>query len=464
MTGGPLFLAAALGLQPCSVAGVAEKLRCGTLDVAENRSAPGGRRIGLRVVVVPAREPVAGAAPLFHLEGGPGVAATDMAALYANELGEYRRRRDVVLVDRRGTGGSNPLTCDWDARRSDLEKMYPAGGVAACRQKLEARADLTQYTTDAAADDLDDVRAALGYERVDLFGLSYGTRLALVYVRRHPERVRSAVLMGPAPTDLSMPLHHAHDGQRALELMFQDCEAQPGCRRAFPRLRGELAEVLAGLDRSPVAVTLPGPSGEAVSYRLSRDAFAEQIRKRLYAPASRSALPLAIHAASRGDFAPFLEPLRSGGGGPGLAEGLYLSVTCAEDVPFVDEAVAARLAAGTAFGLYRVTEQRAACAEWPRGRISEEFRRPVDSQVPTLVITGGRDPVTPPRLGDQVVRRLANGRHVVIREGAHTPFGIEPIACLDGVMLRFYENPTAKDLDAGCVKDMRAQPFVLPSP
>jgi pimeloyl-ACP methyl ester carboxylesterase len=156
--------------------------------------------------------------------------------------------------------------------------------------------------------------------------------------------------------------------------------------------------------------------------------------------------------------------LRSEGAGPPIAEGLYLSVTCAEDVPFIDPAEAQRLAAGTALGTYRVREQRAACAQWPRARVSPEFRRPVESKAPTLIVSGERDPVTPPRLGEEAVRHLPNGRHLVIPQGAHVPIGIEPIACLDGVMLRFFADPSAKDLGAGCLKDMRAQPFVLPSP
>jgi pimeloyl-ACP methyl ester carboxylesterase len=465
VTAGALLLSAALRLEPCTIPGVPEPLRCGVLEVPEKRATPRGRRIGLRIVVVPAKEAAAGAAPLFHLEGGPGVAATVMAPLYAVELPEYRRRRDVVLVDRRGTGGSNGLGCPGDEMRSRLEQMYPAPSVADCRRSLEGRADLTQYTTDAAADDLDEVRAALGYARIDIFGLSYGTRLALVYMRRHPARVRSVVLMGPAPTDLAMPLHHAPDGQRALELMFSDCAAEAGCGRAFPRLKQELAEVLDRLDKSPAAVTLDDPrSGRPVTYHLTRGAFAEQVRSRLYAPASRAGVPLAIHAARRGDFGPFLKPLRSGGEGPAIAEGLYLSVTCAEDVPFIDPAEAGRLAAGTALGLYRVREQRAACAQWPRATVSADFRRPVESKAPTLIVSGERDPVTPPRLGEEVLRHLANGRHVVIPQGAHVPIGIEPVACLDGIILHFFEEPWAKDLDTRCVKDMRAPPFVLPSP
>jgi pimeloyl-ACP methyl ester carboxylesterase len=460
-----VLLIAAIHLEPCQVPGVRETLRCGHLEVAENRRAPGGRRIALRVVVVPAAEPRPDAAPLFHLEGGPGVAASDMAALYATEVPEYRRHRDVVLVDQRGTGGSNPLRCAWDETRARLERMYPPEAVAECRRQLEARADLTQYTTEAAADDSDDVRAALGYDRIDLFGLSYGTRHALVYMRRHPEHVRSAVLMGPAPTDLSMPLHHAPDGQRALDMLFEDCASDAACGRAFPQLRPELAGVLDRLAAEPAPLTLNDPrTGAAKTYHLTRGAFAEEIRRRLYAPATRITVPLVIHQAARGDYGPLVEALARGSEGPTIAQGLYLSVTCAEDVPFIDPAMAERLAAGTLFGLYRVQEQRGACQEWPRASVADEFRRPVESKAPTLILSGDRDPITPPRLGDEVVRHLPNGRHRVIPQAAHAPMGIEPMSCLDGVMLSFYENPLASDLEDGCLKEMRAPPFVLRSP
>lgn len=218
-------------LQPCRLSGIEEELLCGKLTVFENRETRTGRTIDLNVVVVPAIDPSRHETPLFDLAGGPGVAATGAAGFYANEGKEYRRHRDVVLVDQRGTGSSNPLTAPARTRSPQdyLTEMYPIDYVNTMRQTLERRADLTQYTTSIAMDDLDDVRAWLGYERINLIGLSYGTRASLVYLRQHPANVRSAILMGVAPTYLKMPLYHARAAKRAMDLLLKECDGDAAC-------------------------------------------------------------------------------------------------------------------------------------------------------------------------------------------------------------------------------------------
>ncbi len=195
-------------LKPCRLAGIDEKLLCGQLTVPENRQTRVGRTIGLNVVVLPAFDQKTKAEPLFDLAGGPGAAATEGARFYAQQGKEYRRRRDVVLVDQRGTGRSNPLSMPTKKTPQHyLSEMYPVDYVKSLRQTLEERADLTQYTTSIAMDDLDDVRDWLGYDRIHLLGTSYGTRAALVYMRQHPERVRTVTLFGVAPTYLRMPMY-----------------------------------------------------------------------------------------------------------------------------------------------------------------------------------------------------------------------------------------------------------------
>lgn len=196
MTGTAALLFLSL-LTPCRPAGVNESVLCGTVTVPESRAVADGRTIALNVVVLPSLSKEK-KEPLFELAGGPGIAATSSAALYASELRAYRQHRDVVLVDQRGTGKSNGLHCRDDESRRTGE-MYPRGYVERCRDELQRNADLAAYTTDAAADDLDAVRAALGYDRIHLLGLSYGTRLALVYARRHPDGVASLVLAGATP-------------------------------------------------------------------------------------------------------------------------------------------------------------------------------------------------------------------------------------------------------------------------
>ncbi len=290
-------------LHPCKVPGAREEVLCGTLTVYENRETRTGRTIDLNVVVLPALEPGgAKEAPLFPLDGGPGVAATHAAGFYAGEGKKYRRRRDVVLVDQRGTGKSNGLAAPAGTKTPQqfLTEMYPVAYVQELRASLEPRADLTQYTTSIAMDDLNDVRAWLGYEQIDLAGLSYGTSAALVYMRQHPTRVRAAVLMGVAPTDLKMPSHHARAAQRALELLLEDCSGDSACHGAFPELRREWEELLARLEREPARVEYspPDQSG-AVTVEIGRDIFAEKLRSTMYSTAGARQIPLIIHHAAR---------------------------------------------------------------------------------------------------------------------------------------------------------------------
>ncbi|HEV7501049.1 MAG TPA: alpha/beta fold hydrolase, partial [Vicinamibacteria bacterium] len=206
-----------LALTPCASDGALKGAWCGSLRVPEDPAQPVGRTLALHVVVLRALSPTPASVPLFHLDGGPGVAASGAAGFYLGPGSDYRRTRDVVLVDQRGTGGSGALRCPVLERRSPLDEYEPVDEVAGCRHKLEANADLRMYSTEIAAADLDRVRAALGYDRIDLWALSYGTRLAQVYLRSFGARVRSAVLVGFAPLDYKAPLFHAVAAQRVLD-------------------------------------------------------------------------------------------------------------------------------------------------------------------------------------------------------------------------------------------------------
>jgi len=454
-------------LEPCRVAGVAQPLLCGTLYVRENRQLPSGREIPLNVVVLPALHPVPGAGPLFDLAGGPGAAATAGAVFYANEVPGYREHRDVVLVDQRGTGASHPLRCDLTTDQPNpfglLDEMYPPSAVAACRDGLLKEADLTRYTTLEAADDLDAVRAWLGYERINLVGLSYGTRAALAYMKRHPGCVRSAVLLGVAPPSMRIPLHHASDAQRALDLLLDDCAADPGCHGAFPRAREEVRDIVERLDRRPaVASYHHSGSGMDLELEIRREIFMETIRSMLYAPPRARRVPQVVHHAISGDFGPFLDAaLGPGGGPPPIAEGMYLSVTCAEDTRFINPAEAERLDEPTLFGGYRVFQQRRACAMWPAAEPAEADLALARSDTPVLVFSGRLDPVTPPSWAEKALELLPNGRNVLIHDGGHVPDGLEHVECLDAISLSFLDRGSADGLDLSCVPTMTAPPFAV---
>ncbi|HEX8905831.1 MAG TPA: alpha/beta hydrolase [Longimicrobiaceae bacterium] len=449
--------------EPCTLPG-AIQARCGTLEVWENRAARSGRKIGIRFAVLPASG-TATRDPVVPIPGGPGQATIETAPAYADELKELRDTRDILLVDLRGTGGSNLLKCEMygPAPADFLGAFYPAERVRRCAEEWRGKADLSQYDNDATADDLDEVRAALGYERLNLYGGSAGTRTSLVYMRRHPDRVRSAVLHGVVPTDARMPMHTAPDAQRAMEGVLGECAREPACNAAYPALGDDLRVAVARLASSPAEVTVMDPSsGGPVRIRLSRDLFVEGLRYMTYGGGMASLIPAVLQQAARGDLDAAAEQalfsrreiVNEG------SHGVYLSFTCAEDVPFFDAAEGARMAAGSFLGDYRVRDQKAACAEWPVRPVDRAFLEPVRSDAPVLVLTGQWDPATPPYAGDQVLRTLPNGRHIVVPSAGHGFDGLVGTReCITPLIVRFIRTADAKGLDASCVQAIHRPPF-----
>jgi pimeloyl-ACP methyl ester carboxylesterase len=449
-------------LKPCRLAGVDEELLCGKLRVFENRETCSGRTIDLNIVVLPALDQKTKADPLFDLAGGPGAASTEAATFYAGPGKEYRRRHDVVCVDQRGTGQSNRLSIPQEKTPQHyLSEMYPVDYVRQMRKALEQRADLTKYTTSTAMDDLDDVRAWLGYDRINLFGGSYGTQAALVYMRRHPENVRSVILAAVAPTDLKMPLHHSESAARAMDLLLKECEQDAACHAAFPQIRDDWKNVLEQLEKQPARVEYSPPKTAApTTVEIQGGVFAEKIRTWMYGRDKAARIPLIVHHAATGDFTPFLQEAIGPSIPDLLADGMYLSVTCAEDVPFIDQEEAARINAGSPFGNYRVSQQTRACGMWPRGEIPPDFLEPVRSNAPVLIFSGNMDPVTPPKYGEEVARYLPSSRHVIIPEAAHEVDGLTDPGCIDRIAIEFLEKGDATNLDVSCVGRMARPPFI----
>ena len=446
-------------LKPCRLAGIDEKLLCGKFTVFENRKTRTGRTIDLNIVVLPAFDQKTKAEPLFDLAGGPGASSTDGAGFYAGPGKEYRSRHDVVCVDQRGTGQSNRLSIPQEKTPQHyLREMYPVDYVKEMRHALEQRADLTKYTTSIAMDDLDDVRAWLGYDKINLFGWSYGTRAALVYMRQHPEHVRSAILLCVAPTDLKMPLHHSESAARAMDLLLAECDQDATCHAAFPQIRDDWKNVLAQLEKQPARMEYSPPkTAVPTTVEIQRDVFAEKIRTWMYGRDTAARIPLIIHRAAEGDFGPFLQQAIGPSIPDFVADGMYLSVTCSEDVPFIDQEEAARLNADGPFGNYRVFQQTRACGMWPRGEIPADFLEPVRSNAPVLILSGNMDPITPPKYGEAVSGYLPNSRHVIITEAGHGPIGLSDAGCIDRIAIEFMDKGDAKNLDASCV-DRMARP------
>jgi pimeloyl-ACP methyl ester carboxylesterase len=456
-----------LALKDCEVRGIQGKARCGMLEVYEDRAAKKGRKISLNIVVLPAtgdkREPD----PLFYFAGGPGSAATEDAAGVAQGLSKIREHRDLVFVDQRGTGGSNPLNCDF-YNPADLQSylgyFFPLEEVRRCRTQLETRADLKLYITTIAMDDIDDVRTALGYDRINLFGGSYGTRAALTYLKRHPQHVRTATLQGVSPTNQFMPGDFPVQTERALQGVLAECVADQQCNTAFPNVRAEAQAVLAQLIKGPIEVEIQKPeSTEHIKVKLSRDLVAEAIRYMLYSPVPASRVPLIIHLAAQGNFVPLTHAAleyRKFLVGTG-SNGMYLSITCAEDLPWIKPGEGERLAENTFLGDYRLRQQREACALWPRATIERDYSQPVVSDVPVLILTGQWDPVTAPSNGETAARTLKNSMHIIVPHGAHGLGGLEGLDCIDRITNEFIEGGTTKGIDTSCVQNIRRKGFAM---
>jgi pimeloyl-ACP methyl ester carboxylesterase len=457
-----------LALAPCKLPGLEKEAQCGTFEVFEDRAARSGRKIPLRVAVLPATGPDRAPDPLFFFNGGPGDSAVKAASGMAHQWAEVRKKRDIVLVDVRGTGESNGLACKalqgHQGVLGYMESFLPVPGVRACRLELEPRADLRLYTTTPAVDDVDDVRAALGYDRINLNGGSYGTLAALVYMRRHPEHVRTAVLEGLVLPDSRLPLYFAHDAQVALDQVLAACAKDAACHAAFPDPAGDVSRVLATLEKVPAKATVrDAKTGKPVEIVLSRSAVAQTIRYMLYIPVTAAQIPLQIHLAARGDYVPLAETAYLFGNFvTSTSDGFYLSVTCAEDVALFDAKEAAEAAKGTFLGDFRARVQKAACAEWPRGSVPPGFEKPVSAKAPTLLVSGERDPVTPAYWAERAARTLPRSLRIVIPGGGHGVEGLKGIEeCVDRIAARLVESGTEKGIDTSCVAKIQPVPFLL---
>jgi pimeloyl-ACP methyl ester carboxylesterase len=443
-------------LKPCTLPGVIGEAQCGILDVYENRREMRGRRIYLKVVVLPALKPKPSPQALFILAGGPGQAASKEAAFMARTFAQVRRERDIVLVDQRGTGESNGLRCDLygNSLQDHLGDLIPLKAVESCLDKWEPNSDLSFYTTPLAMDDLEDVRAALNYEKIDIFGTSYGTRAAQVYLRQYPDRVRSMILKGVTPISETIPPFIARHAQQSLDLVFDDCLKNDACRRAFPKLKHEFSELLARFANGGVRIDIPPEkTGKTERVILSRGAFVTTLHSMLQSPTTIAQLPLFIHEAFQGDYSfcvrtalsirrQFCE---------NVSTGAFLAVFN-EDLRLIDLEQAGRESAGTFMGDYYYRQLHKACGFIPHAILSSGYREPIISEVPVLLVSGFLDPATPPENGEIVAKNLPNSRHLVVRYGSHFDTGLMP--CLDKVMNDFIARGEINGLDTSCIDRM----------
>jgi pimeloyl-ACP methyl ester carboxylesterase len=442
-----------IALADCHLPKLAQTLSCATLDVPEHRGDPGSRRLSIAIAILPANTLSPKPDPLFVLAGGPGQAASSIAD-FAALLSDVRTTRDIVLVDQRGTGRSSPLDCKALEPDRDLAAAIafdPVPKARACAAELAARGvDLTRYTTDDYIADLEDVRRALGYPKVNLWGGSYGTRVAQEYLRRHPDVVRSVVLDGVAPPSMIVTLDVWPTRERAIDAVIAACGRATACKTAHPDIAATLDAVHARLGDTGRDITLAMPrTGEVRTVRLGFDAFLAALQPIVYQPESAALLPEILARARDGDFAPLAAVVSAF---DDVLEGelnaaLHYSVTCAEDAPRItpERKRAALQGARTAGLVERVID---VCGAWPHGAMPADFATPVSSDAPVLLLSGGLDPVTLPRYAAEVAKSLAHARSIVAPGFGHI---ISSRGCVPRLIARFVDAAGFDTLPSTCV-------------
>jgi len=453
-----------LDFKPCTLASEfgtqSVEAQCTTFLVPENHAAPNGRKISLAIAWLPAKgeaEPD----PMFMLAGGPGQSALESFPGIAPAFADVRKKRHILLVDQRGTGGSNKLLCKDASGKSavldeDSEDLASAKVFAArCALDLGKTADLRFYSTSDAIQDLDAVRVAIGAPQVNLMGISYGTRVAQQYAKRYPTRTRTITIDGIVPNSLVLGNEHARNLEASLDQQFARCAKDPACARNLGNPRMRLDALMATLAKTPPMVRYRDAiSGESLEEKLTPGHIAMLARMFAYAPAAAGLLPLQLKEAAQGRYESLmaLSKLLTGTLGDSIMHGMQLSVICSEDA---DELTADPADAGSLLGTVMIEVLKVQCEVWPRGQRPAAFRKPLAGNMPVLVLSGEFDPVTPPRYGNEVLKPLTNARHLIVRGQGHN---VLPVGCLPKLFARFVETADAKALDASCLDKVPYSP------
>jgi pimeloyl-ACP methyl ester carboxylesterase len=432
---------------------------CGWLEAAENPQEPDGRKIQIRVARIPAKGRVAEPDPLVFFAGGPGQSATESWPIVAGALRKLNENRDILLVDQRGTGQSNPLKCpqielaealalDWDDLASSTQE---------CLDSLDG--DPRFYTTTIAMHDIDAAREALGYEQVNLFGGSYGTRAAQVYLKLFPDRVRSVILDSVVPQTLALGTEHAKKLDQSIYRVLNACNEDVLCSKNFPDTATLLAGLVREVDENPVEVTVEHPTtGQPFPVKFNREVLSTSIRFLTYSADTQAMLPLLIHEAAtekRFDRLASQMLIAATGLQQSISQGMEMSVMCSEDFPlYPPEPVPNDYLLGD------IMEKAVhiQCGIWPRGPVPDDFHEPVSGDVPVLLLSGELDPVTPPEYADQVAVHFTSSRHLVAPGQGHIA---TTRGCMGKIVSEFVMEGSADDLETDCMSDLQATPFFI---
>jgi pimeloyl-ACP methyl ester carboxylesterase len=438
------------------------KARCGVLTRPEDPANLSSPSIELHVAVVPALtlEPEPDA--FVPIAGGPGQSTIEFYAGYAMAFEPVRRNRDIVLVDQRGTGRSAPLTCDIDEDiiQGGYSREETIDVTETCLEQLQH--DPQFFTTSIAVRDLEAVRQALGYSAFNVYGISYGTRVAQHFARRYPEATRTVIIDGVAPPQLALGPGIAIEAQRALDALFDRCIEDEACSERFPNIRTDFLALTAALDEMPVTVSMADPlTGTVEDFDFGRDELAGAIRLLSYHPSTVALIPLLVDEAVNGNYLPLASQFVSIAANlsEALNIGMHNAVICTEDAPFYDdEPVDAEALSATYIGPMQLDSLDAICSVWPRGVLDDDLRQPLATDLPVLLLSGEADPITPPAFADRAAVELENALHLTGRRQGH---GLAGRGCTPDIIGDFVASASIEDLDASCLDRVFAMPFFL---
>jgi pimeloyl-ACP methyl ester carboxylesterase len=436
--------------------------RCGSLRVPEDREHPADGSIELKVAVVPALNRRSTAAPMFLLAGGPGQSAVQVYVALNGAFARINRNHAIVLLDQRGTGSSSPQSCEYPEEWRQPADPMPALRKATtdCLARLGPRVRF--YTTSIAVRDLEDMRSALGFPQIDLYGASYGTRVAEHYMRRHPARVHAVILDGVTYPEQMIGVETPQDGEAALNLIVARCRQAPDCAAVYPDLQQDLESLLRQFGPQKVMVTIDDPnSGLPLEIEFNHKILGAALRFLSYSAMQASLLPALIHQAAHGKLRPMASQaiMNARQIGDQLANGMQYSVICSEDEPFfaaanIDRAAMAKTYQGTEL----VDALHEICKLWPRGPVDADLHAPLHSDIPTLLLSGEADPVTPPADAERASVGLARHRHLILKGEGH---GQLNTGCVPKLMADFLDSAAPDELDATCLEQHSPEPFFL---
>jgi pimeloyl-ACP methyl ester carboxylesterase len=445
-------------LENCHVDGVKAQIKCGKLQVPENYNKANGEQISINFVVLPAIDNSDNKTPLMFLAGGPGQAAAELASDLRRVFNEVRKTRDLILVDQRGTGESHPLQCE-DAIEQDIYALTPedfsAQDIKDCLAGFSG--DLSQYNSENAIRDFDAVRAALGHKQINIYGGSYGTRAGLVYMRLFPESLRSVVLDSVGPIEVPIGLF-GQSSARSFNLLLENCKKELSCQQAYPELEKEFNTVITRLEQTSAEVSIAHPRlGTQTRFVISKAKFLGTLRMQLYSVATRSLVPLVIHQAYLGNYMPLAGLVAQTEGGQGIYMGLLFNIACNEDYPRISVTDFKQDANNNFGGDDSHFGFKMACPLWPQYRPSEAFYQTVTADIPTLILSGNLDPVTPPSNGEYSAKSLPNNHHIVVKNAAHT---VAMSTCASDIINEFLSSLKPKELDESCLEDVPSESFM----